>query len=73
MNKLVCLGYVRRGGHEIVTSDYIMDRNATYTIDIAGRRVLAKAYISVPHVFSTSSNNDSSKQYRPKVVTSIMG
>ncbi|XP_075216546.1 pyruvate dehydrogenase phosphatase regulatory subunit, mitochondrial-like isoform X2 [Lycorma delicatula] len=71
LNKLVCLGYIRRGGHQIVTADYIMDRNATYTIDVAGRRVLAKAHISVPQAFTASSNNESSKQYRPKVVTSL--
>lgn len=70
---MVCLGYVHRGGHQIVTADYIMDRNASYTIDVAGKRVLAKAHISVPiDAFHSNSSSDSSKHYRPKVVTSII-
>lgn len=82
LDKLVCLGYVHRGGGgaagggvgggtgQIVTTDYIMSRDATYTIDIAGRRCLA-----TPHLFPPQPPNAAidapSRRYRPTLVTSL--
>ncbi|CAF0897340.1 unnamed protein product [Didymodactylos carnosus] len=46
LGKQVCLGYVHAEGKDICTTDYI--RNATYEIDIAGKRFKAKSNLYQP-------------------------
>lgn len=73
--KLVCLGFIRCAGkhdhEEIVSIGYIMAPNAVYTIDIAGRRFLAKPHITAPAPVVTPNTDESAQTYRPKVVTSL--
>ncbi|CAF0873182.1 unnamed protein product, partial [Didymodactylos carnosus] len=46
LGKQVCLGYVHTDGKDVITTDYI--RNATYEIDIAGKRFKAKSNLYQP-------------------------
>ncbi|XP_054278632.1 pyruvate dehydrogenase phosphatase regulatory subunit, mitochondrial-like [Macrosteles quadrilineatus] len=71
IQKLICLGFVRCMG-EIVSTDYITDPSAVYHIDIAGNRVRCKAHVSVPQIIGLDESNDDVRQYRPKVVTSVV-
>ncbi|XP_061497155.1 pyruvate dehydrogenase phosphatase regulatory subunit, mitochondrial isoform X2 [Anopheles gambiae] len=70
--KLVCLGYISRPDSNAVrtiTTEFIMDKDAVYHIDIAGKRFRLTQYIH-PKAAMASANErqDMSKSYRPTVV-----
>ncbi|KAK7864281.1 hypothetical protein R5R35_009540 [Gryllus longicercus] len=76
LEKLICLGFIHHPGLSkasrpserlIVTNDFIMDRSATYHIDLAGQRMPVKPHIHVPP-FAMSSV-DKPRRYRPTLVS----
>ncbi|KAL1492487.1 hypothetical protein ABEB36_010737 [Hypothenemus hampei] len=62
-NKLICLGFITKppkADNRIVTRDYILSKNASYEVDIAGHRFSATPYLHAPKI----SGYDK-KEYRP--------
>lgn len=47
-----------------------MAPDAVYTVDVCGRRFLAKPHITAPAPIVTPNIDESAQTYRPKVVTS---
>ncbi|XP_056645731.1 pyruvate dehydrogenase phosphatase regulatory subunit, mitochondrial-like [Diorhabda sublineata] len=67
-NKLICLGYIRQpksSNTTIVTSEYILAKNAKYEIDIAGHRFRLTPHLRAP-IIGTAVNQNS--KYRPTAV-----
>lgn len=83
------MGYVRLSDAEaarhkslVITKDYILNKNALYEIDIAGKRFSLRAYIHVPRGSISSLPNQvnddtlssiggsiaSNRDYKPTVV-----
>ncbi|KAL3289639.1 hypothetical protein HHI36_023048 [Cryptolaemus montrouzieri] len=65
-DKLICIGYMRRSDNNEgipLTTDYILNKESTYEIDIAGHRFLATPYIHAPALAPRSKNSN----YRPTV------
>lgn len=65
-DKLICLGFIRRPDSKIITSDYILSKDAVYEIDIAGQRFTCTPYLHAPVVAITQSQ---SKKYRPTAIS----
>lgn len=70
--KLVCLGYISRpqsNESRVITTDFIMDKNAVYHLDIAGGKFRLTQHIH-PRATSakTMEESDLKKTYRPTVV-----
>lgn len=63
LNKMVCLGFVRHHEQQNVTPEYIL-QNASFEIDIAGRRVAAHASLQPPKM--PVVRMDGFASYRPK-------
>lgn len=62
-NKLICLGFITKppkAENRIVTKDYILAKDATYKVDIAGHRFSATPYLHAP-----TANAYHDKEYRP--------
>lgn len=76
IEKLICMGFIRCAiaatdrYEDIVSLDYITDPEAIYHVDIAGRRVKVKVHTTAPQ--ATHNSEDNPRQYRPKVVTSLV-
>lgn len=70
--KLVCLGYISRSQSDdskVITTEYIMDKNATYHIDIAGQLFKLTQHIHPRAAMAQAlKERESSKTYRPTVV-----
>lgn len=64
LNQMVCLGFVRHHQGENITPDYIL-QNANFEIDIAGKRVAARASLQPPKMPKVKMDGFAS--YRPKV------
>lgn len=60
---MVCLGFVRHHEQQNVTPEYIL-QNASFEIDIAGRRVAAHASLQPPKM--PVVRMDGFASYRPK-------
>lgn len=69
-NKIVCLGFISKPNHEIITLDYITDPSAKYQVDIAGRMFSATPYTSVPPFLEQREKEQraASSKYRPASV-----
>lgn len=66
-DRLICVGFIERpksSSNKIVTSDYILSRDARYEIDIAGTRFRLTPYLHAPPVF-----NSVKQKYRPTVIS----
>ncbi|XP_066258904.1 pyruvate dehydrogenase phosphatase regulatory subunit, mitochondrial-like isoform X1 [Euwallacea similis] len=64
-NKLICLGFITRPAkveNRIVTRDYILAKDASYEVDIAGHRFSATPYLHAP---TSASGHHEKKEYRP--------
>uniref|UniRef100_A0A182MPW1 Pyruvate dehydrogenase phosphatase regulatory subunit, mitochondrial n=1 Tax=Anopheles culicifacies TaxID=139723 RepID=A0A182MPW1_9DIPT len=70
--KLVCLGYISRPeGNAVrtITTEFIMDKDAVYHIDIAGKRFRLTQHIHPKAAMASAiERQDLSKSYRPTVV-----
>uniref|UniRef100_A0A182NZF8 Pyruvate dehydrogenase phosphatase regulatory subunit, mitochondrial n=1 Tax=Anopheles epiroticus TaxID=199890 RepID=A0A182NZF8_9DIPT len=70
--KLVCLGYISRpdsNSVRTITTEFIMDRDAVYHIDIAGKRFRLTQHIHPKAAMASAiERQDLSKSYRPTVV-----
>lgn len=69
--KLVCLGYISRpkcNESRIITTDFIMDKNAVYHIDIAGGKFRLTQHIHPRATSKAMEESDMKKTYRPTVV-----
>ncbi|XP_015510109.2 pyruvate dehydrogenase phosphatase regulatory subunit, mitochondrial-like isoform X1 [Neodiprion pinetum] len=71
-DKLICLGFIGLPGHRHecddrgpITTEFIMDPNARYEVDIAGRRFPAKPHV---HPLSAPALNKVNKKYTPTPV-----
>lgn len=69
-NKLVCLGFIE---HKSITDEYVMDKNAIYHVDIAGRLFTATPYLKVPPFVEQKEQEKraASANYRPSAVFSV--
>lgn len=69
---MICLGFIERPQSEsstkVVTSDYVLSKEAKYQIDIAGYRFKALPYLHAPVLNSQSTR---SSRYRPTVVSNV--
>ncbi|KAK9890381.1 hypothetical protein WA026_010473 [Henosepilachna vigintioctopunctata] len=66
-DKLICIGFIRRsesGDRLPLTTDYIINKEALYEIDIAGQRFLATPYLHAPALPQKNKNAN----YRPTVI-----
>ncbi|XP_058445878.1 pyruvate dehydrogenase phosphatase regulatory subunit, mitochondrial-like isoform X1 [Malaya genurostris] len=70
--KLVCLGYIQRSQRDIsrvVTTEFIMDKNAVYHIDIAGRLFRLTQHVHPKAALAKSiAEREQRKTYRPTVL-----
>uniref|UniRef100_A0A182VRX4 Pyruvate dehydrogenase phosphatase regulatory subunit, mitochondrial n=1 Tax=Anopheles minimus TaxID=112268 RepID=A0A182VRX4_9DIPT len=70
--KLVCLGYISRPeGNAVrtITTEFIMDKDAVYHIDIAGKRFRLTQHIHPKAAMASAiERQDQSKSYRPTVL-----
>uniref|UniRef100_A0A182Y4M7 Uncharacterized protein n=1 Tax=Anopheles stephensi TaxID=30069 RepID=A0A182Y4M7_ANOST len=70
--KLVCLGYISRPeGNTVrtITTEFIMDKDAVYHIDIAGKRFRLTQHIHPKAAMASAiERQDLSKSYRPTVL-----
>ncbi|ETN67554.1 nad dehydrogenase [Anopheles darlingi] len=70
--KLVCLGYISRPKTSpvtVITTEFIMDKDAVYHIDIAGKRFRLTQHVHPIAAMSQSNERkDHSKSYRPTVM-----
>ncbi|XP_055542448.1 pyruvate dehydrogenase phosphatase regulatory subunit, mitochondrial-like isoform X2 [Wyeomyia smithii] len=70
--KLVCLGYISRSQRDvskIITTEFIMDKNAVYHIDIAGRLFRLKQHVHPKAAMAqATAERDERKSYRPTVL-----
>uniref|UniRef100_A0A1Y9H9H8 Pyruvate dehydrogenase phosphatase regulatory subunit, mitochondrial n=1 Tax=Anopheles farauti TaxID=69004 RepID=A0A1Y9H9H8_9DIPT len=70
--KLVCLGYISRPASNSVrsiTTEFIMDKDAVYHIDIAGKRFRLTQHIHPKAAMAQANERqDRSKSYRPTVL-----
>ncbi|XP_055641737.1 pyruvate dehydrogenase phosphatase regulatory subunit, mitochondrial-like isoform X2 [Toxorhynchites rutilus septentrionalis] len=70
--KLVCLGYISRtqqNGPKVITTEFIMDKNAVYHIDIAGRQFRLTQHLHPKAALAKSlAEREERKRYRPTVL-----
>ncbi|XP_053671526.1 pyruvate dehydrogenase phosphatase regulatory subunit, mitochondrial-like [Anopheles nili] len=70
--KLICLGYISRpksNAGSTITTEFIMDKDAVYHIDIAGKRFRLTQHIHPKAAMASAlGRQDSNKSYRPTVV-----
>lgn len=67
-NKLICLGFIRKPRKDkdkIVTSSYILAKDAVYEVDIAGHRFGATPYLQAP---ITPNVYLEKRKYRPTAI-----
>ncbi|KAJ3639735.1 hypothetical protein Zmor_003076 [Zophobas morio] len=67
-DKLICVGFIQRppsSSNKIITSEYIMSKEAVYQIDVAGTRFSLTPYLHAPPVLSSSTL----QKYRPTVIS----
>lgn len=70
-NKLICLGYLQKykpNTPAILNDKFILDKEAKYEIDIAGKRFTARAHLHAP--LFPNQNLGSYSRYRPTVAIS---
>lgn len=63
LNKMVCLGWVKHPDGRVMSPDYILG-TSRFEIDIAGRRVAARASLQPPKM--PVVKKDGFASYRPK-------
>lgn len=66
--KLICVGFIEKpksSDNRIITSDYILSKDAQYQVDIAGHRFSLTPYLRAPPVTSTINFG---QKYRPTVI-----
>ncbi|CRL07301.1 CLUMA_CG020280, isoform A [Clunio marinus] len=72
-DKIVCLGFIRNSSGGNVSDNYIMDENAKYHVDIAGRLFTATPYTTVPLFFEQQEkeHRTASSSYRPSIIFNV--
>ncbi|RZC36002.1 pyruvate dehydrogenase phosphatase regulatory subunit, mitochondrial-like [Asbolus verrucosus] len=68
-DKLICVGFIHRpqsSNIKIITSDYIMSKDAVYQVDVAGVRFSLTPYLHAPPVISSVTFG---QKYRPTVIS----
>lgn len=67
-DKLICLGYIHKpktSQNKTVTTDYLLNKEAKYQVDIAGNRFTATPYLHAPIL---GTFNTQEIKYRPTAI-----
>lgn len=66
---MICLGFIHKpqsSKNKTVTSDFILSKEASYEIDVAGTKFKALAFTHAP---IAENNLNKKKKYRPTVIS----